>query len=173
MNMYIKKNSVSAQRGFTLIESLVAFLMVSIGMLGIASLQTMSIRAGYDAHLNTVAMIKAGEIMDRIRANPTQVNAYAVGTGGTGTNNACNDTGSVSACSPAQLAADDIFHWKTDLKTALPENTKTTGSISIMPPPAGSALTTVTVTINWNSQQDVIDRESHTLVSEICGALQC
>lgn len=165
---------MNTQRGFTLIEALVAFLILSVGMLGIASLQTVSLRSGQTASLRTVAVIKAGEILDRIRANPSAVNNYAVAAGATGSNKGCN-TG-LNKCSPADMAADDIFTWKNDLKAALPNNTGTTASVVVTPPGAGAVLTDVTVTVNWEERavdSKNIQTQSYSVTTSICGAIQC
>jgi len=42
-------------KGFSLIETLIALFILSIGMLGILSLQTIAIRRNYDAYLSSVA----------------------------------------------------------------------------------------------------------------------
>ena len=171
MNHMASKNK---QRGFTLIEALVAFLILSVGMLGIASLQTVSLRSGQTAALRTVAVIKAGEILDRIRANPTQVLLYAASTGDTGVDNGCN-TG-VNICTLADMAADDIYTWKQSLTDALPNNAGTTASITVTPPGAGEVLTDVTVTINWEERSvdaSSIQSQSYSVTTSLCGALLC
>lgn len=165
-----------SQRGFSLIEALVAFLILSVGMLGIASLQTVSLRAGSTAALRNVAVIKAGEFMELIRSNPTQVANYAVGASSTGTDNNCSDTGTVSACTPQQMAEDDIYHWLQSLRGALPNNSGTSATVSITPPAAGEALTTVTISINWterNADTQTLDNQNYSLTGQVCGALKC
>ena len=87
------KNTMFKQSGFSLIEALVAFLILSIGLLGIASLQMISLKAGKTAEMRTVAVIKAEEILERIRNNPEQVMDYISGAGDLGVNNGCNDAG--------------------------------------------------------------------------------
>ena len=63
MNMHmINKHR---QKGFSLIEALVAFLILSVGMLGIASLQTISLKSGQTASFRSVAVIKAQEIINK------------------------------------------------------------------------------------------------------------
>jgi len=147
------------QKGFSLIEALVAFMIISIGMLGIASLQTISMRAGHTAITRTAVILSSQNILDRMRANTTQLTAYAVTATDMGTDNSCNDIegyvgeasegGSITAastCTPALLAADDIFHWK---KT-LPPNV--TASIAVTAPAAPRVLNTVTISINWTER---------------------
>ena len=76
MNMLNNKIK-SGQQGFTLIEALVAFLILSIGMLGIASLQTMSLKSGHTAALRTAAVLKVDEILESMRSNPTAMRLIA------------------------------------------------------------------------------------------------
>ena len=67
-------------RGFTLVELLIALLVLSIGMLGIAALFAESLQAGRSAQLRTQAVSIAADLADRIRANHVSAGAYA-GTG--------------------------------------------------------------------------------------------
>jgi type IV pilus assembly protein PilV len=95
-------------RGFTLIEALVALLVLSIGLLGIASLQLSSLRWNHGASLRSQATLLAYDIVDRMRANQTAANAgeYDVAFAATGT------AGTVSG--------DDKIRWKTVLAATLP-----------------------------------------------------
>ena len=142
-----------AQSGFSLIEALVAFLILSIGMLGIASLQTMSSKAGHTATLRAVAVMKADEILESMRANPTVLASYSAGTGDNGTDNGCSQTGTpASVCTPAQQAADDIFRWKRSLTDALPNNAQSTASVVVTAPVPPETLSNIVVTINWGER---------------------
>lgn len=143
------------QAGFSLIEALVAFLILSIGMLGIASLQTMSLKAGHTATLRMAAVMKTDEILESMRANPSAVLSYAAGTADSGADNGCSQTTVIAVvCSPVQLAADDIFRWKRSLTDALPNNASTTASVVVTPPVPPETMTNIVVTINW-SERDV------------------
>ncbi len=59
-------------RGFTLVEVLIALIIMSVGMLGIAGLYVQSMQAGRTSMLRHHAVTLAGDIADRIRANPTR-----------------------------------------------------------------------------------------------------
>ncbi|WP_111658189.1 type IV pilus modification protein PilV [Isoalcanivorax indicus] len=57
------------QRGFSLMEVLVALLILSIGLLGLAGLQTRGIQMNHSAHLASQANYLGYDILDRMRAN--------------------------------------------------------------------------------------------------------
>ncbi len=56
-------------RGFTLIEVLVSMIILALGLLGLASLQGISLKNNQDAHLFSQANALAYEMSDRIKAN--------------------------------------------------------------------------------------------------------
>jgi len=62
--------SGNKQRGFTLLEVLIALLVLSIGLLGLAALQTTGLRSNEMASMRTTATQLAYDISDRMRANP-------------------------------------------------------------------------------------------------------
>jgi len=163
------------QRGFSLIEALVAFLVLSIGMLGIASLQVLSLKAGSTAVMRTVAVMKVEEMMERVRNNPTQVNSYATASA-TGVNNGCNDYATYKACTPAEMVQDDIFHWIEELKSRLP-NTGVTASIAVLAPvPGTQPVATVTVTVNWQeraTETQSLESMSYSSSAYICDNTAC
>ena len=59
---------IGIQRGFTLIEVLVAVLVLSIGLLSLAALQGISLRNNHSAYLRTQANNIAYEVIDQMRA---------------------------------------------------------------------------------------------------------
>ena len=59
-----------ASAGFSLMEVLVAMLILAIGLLGLASLQTQSLKFNHDAYVRSQATILAADIMDKMRADP-------------------------------------------------------------------------------------------------------
>ena len=89
---------VTRIRGFTLIESLVALRVLSIGLLGIAALYMETLRASRAALYRTEAVTIAADLADRMRANRNPANAY---TGG-GQN---------------AVAAADLDEWDTEVAT--------------------------------------------------------
>jgi type IV pilus assembly protein PilV len=63
------KQRPRASRGFTLIEALVALLVLSIGLLGVAALQLTSLRSNTSSSYRSQATFLAYDIADRMRAN--------------------------------------------------------------------------------------------------------
>jgi type IV pilus assembly protein PilV len=59
----------SRSRGFTLLEILVALLILTIGLLGLGTLQMTSLRYNHSALLRSQATLLAQDILDRMRAN--------------------------------------------------------------------------------------------------------
>lgn len=114
----MKTLSEKLTKGFSLIEVLVALVVLTIGLLGMAGLQGYSITGSYNAHLRTQATALAQDIIDRMRANP----AEALGTSydvdfGDAPSSGTDCIGSSATCTTAQLAAYDLREWKCNLGT--------------------------------------------------------
>ena len=119
------------QRGFSMIEVLIALLILAIGLLGIAHMQASGMRSTHGAYLRTQATFLAGDILDSMRANvtPARAGSYDVAFGGTGTG--------------GTVEGDDLIAWKAALAAALPAGDgqiTTTGS-------------DVTVEVSWTGLQ--------------------
>lgn len=105
--------------GFTLVEVLVALVVMSVGLLGIAALYLEGLRAGRTAVYRTTAITLAADMADRIRANRDGGGAYA-GTGPVSDPGLACVNGDVD-CTPADLAADDWFEWRQRITEQLPQ----------------------------------------------------
>ena len=64
------------EAGFSLIEVLVAMLILAIGLLGLAALQTLGVRFGNDAFVRTQGTTIAYDIIDKLRINRGNVTNY-------------------------------------------------------------------------------------------------
>ncbi|MFQ5610104.1 MAG: type IV pilus modification protein PilV, partial [Woeseiaceae bacterium] len=102
-------------KGFSLVEVLIALIVMSVGMLGIASLYVQSMQAGRTSLFRHNAVTLAGDIADRIRANPLAVAAYATPDGA---DNSCIAMG--ITCNAPQMAMHDIFLWEAQSRDTLP-----------------------------------------------------
>lgn len=108
--------SRTQQPGFTLIEVLIALVVLSIGLLGLAGLQSAGLRFNQSAAMRTQATQLAYDLADRMRANSVAVNAGDY-LGAAGTTVACHTT---TGCSPAEMAADDLAAWNAAITRYLP-----------------------------------------------------
>ena len=104
--------STARPAGFTLIEVLVAVLVMSIGLLGLASLQATSLRFNNDSSSQTQATYLASDMADRMRANVSKAADYPGKAGSANTN--CYST---AGCSPDEMAANDVQEWNDALVT--------------------------------------------------------
>lgn len=103
-------------RGFSMVEVLVALVVLGVGMLGIASLYVVTLRSSGSAISRMQAVNLASDLGDRIRANRMGRDAYAGAAAESG--DTC--VGDSAACSPAQMAAHDLFVWQQQIAAALP-----------------------------------------------------
>lgn len=102
--------------GFTLVEVMVTSLIVSLGFLGLAGLQTASLRNTQSASQRSETAFLAYEMADRIRSNPQGVRAGHYDNQSQ-TDDQCVDT----MCSPAERAGYDLAIWGADLGARLPK----------------------------------------------------
>ena len=128
------RKSVHRAGGFTLVEVLIALVVLSIGMLGIAALYLESLRASRSALVRTEAVTFAADIADRIRANRNPLDAYDCG----GTCEA--DEGGNA------IAVADLNAWRTAVAAQLPGGTT---SITFAGG-AANATNVYIVTVGWS-----------------------
>ena len=136
--MTTRPNKASGM-GFTLVEVMVALAVVSIGMLGIASLYTQALGAARTTQYRSQAINLLADMADRIRANRLGGAAYA----GAAADNNCGLTGGAT-CTPAELAAYDLYTWGQSVEDLLPA-----GQWSVTRT-AATALPTYTINVEWD-----------------------
>ncbi len=129
-------------RGFTLLEVLIAMVVLSVGLLGLAGLQATSLKNNHDAYLRTIATLQAYDMADRMRANIQGVNLGLYNDiSGTSTAPDCN-----TDCDANAIAALDSSRWNRANEELLPVGTGTvTGA---------GANSIFTVTVEWTEFDD-------------------
>lgn len=105
----------SSQQGLSLIESMVSLLIISIGLLGIASLQINAMKLNSSAYWHSQAIMAAHNMADRVRANKDETNNYI----GIDTSDDFAQDCLANACTPAQMRLADATDWG-DLLTTIP-----------------------------------------------------
>jgi type IV pilus assembly protein PilV len=117
------------QDGFTLLEVLIALVVLSIGLLGVSKIQALGLRASADANLRTEATFLANDMIERMRANrPSADSGYYAGIGYAAIDCAippakvCSEgtAGAANNCSTTEMADEDAFNWFCQVTTRLP-----------------------------------------------------
>jgi type IV pilus assembly protein PilV len=99
----------SRSAGFTLIEVLIALIVLVLGVLGAAGMTLASIRDSKQSGLRSQASAFAYELSDLMRANPGQETVFTSAASAASTS--CWTTG----CSPTDMAKNDYYEWSTKL----------------------------------------------------------
>ena len=107
--------SHAAQRGLTLIEVLVSLLILSIGILGLATLQTASLNFNNASAQRTQATVLAYDMADRMRANRAAAVAGDYDLALAATPPAC-----AAPAAGGSVAAQDLSAWRMALACRLP-----------------------------------------------------
>ena len=148
-----------SERGVTLLEVLIALVIVSIGLLGIAKMQALAIASTRISSMRSLIAIEASSLASAIHANRaywstvgTAANTFQVNvTSGAGggvitsstdpalTNNPPNCA--ATPCIGAPMAAYDLQAWGGALFNVMPTST---GSVT-----CSGLQTACTVTVNW------------------------
>lgn len=119
------------QRGVSMIEVLVALVLLAVGVLGIAGLQIISKRNNYDSAQRTTAAALATNLYERMRANASQqallqylnsagggLGSGLTGSGQQGAEPSPKCASSLDTCSATQLAQHDVWYWEQQLDGA-------------------------------------------------------
>ena len=135
------RSNPGGSRGFTLLEVLIALVVLSIGLLGIAGLQGVGLRSSHGAYLSSQASLLAYDMADRIRANPQTIAAY---------NGFDSTTVDCAAPPVTPLAAADAAQWACAIEALLPN-----GSGNIDGVTGADGTVSYTITVRWEDLQTV------------------
>ena len=146
-------------RGMTLVESLVALVVLSVGMLGIAGLMLTGISSNRSALYRTQAVNLASDMAERIRANANARIAYdSLAYDGAPDLQDCaptaNDAG--SNCTVAQLAEDDLARWIVSIRTALPafRGEPAQGDVQVIAAGFAGQPDTYRINVSWQEPRE-------------------
>lgn len=112
----LNKPFQKVQGGFSLIEILISFVVLAVGLLGVASMQKKGVESNHSAYLRTQAVSLASDMANRIRANEAGHQAGNYNQPTASETSTCLSTG----CTAAQLAGHDYFEWSQQLQSVLP-----------------------------------------------------
>ena len=125
--------TAARQHGMSLLEVLVALVLVVVGVLGAVDLQTKALRFNASAAYQTQASFLAYDMLDRLRANPGELSSYAITV-----NTAC-----AAAAQSSSILATDREDFARAVSCLLPSGY---GSVAV----SGSRAT---VTVGWSEQR--------------------
>jgi type IV pilus assembly protein PilV len=155
----------SSSRGFSLVEVMIALIVVSLGLLGVAKLEAVSYSSTNVASKRSLAAFQAASLAAAMHVNrgywaqtdPAGANITLQGTAYTVVSGAANlavslggvaggpggtCTSLITPCAVTDLAAYDLLNWATNLNTALPGETAVIACGAVTP-------ISCTITINW------------------------
>lgn len=131
---------MNRSNGFTLIEVLIAMLVLAVGLLGLAGLQATSLKNNQSAYNRSQATQLAYDLADKMRANVAGLATYTT-AGAAAQKTPCLTT---TGCSPTDMAKNDLFEWNNAVATAFPSGV---GAIAV-------ATGVFTITITWDDDHD-------------------
>jgi type IV pilus assembly protein PilV len=139
--------------GFSLVEAMVALLVISTGMIGVAAMFGQGLGASRNALYRTQAVHLVADMGDRIRVNRLGGLAY----NNDPADRSC-DPGGDTDCTPQQMAEHDLWVWEPRVAQMLPAGVGTVVVVDGTPP-------TYTITVRW--QESGFGETAHTIAIQV------
>jgi type IV pilus assembly protein PilV len=178
----MKRVYVNARsRGFSLMEVMVALIVICVGLLGIAKMQALSLSNSTTSRMRSLAAIEAASLASAMHSNrqywantaPATVTVNpgaitstdaALTAAVTATNpGAClGAPGTISQCAALPLAAYDLARWNTSLSALLPPPPAPTAMATISCPAIAGTPTSCTIQISWGERAIAINQQETT-----------
>lgn len=158
VKMKIKQGflSIRTQAGTGMIEVLVAIVILSIGLLGLAGLQTAGLKSNQSASFRSTASMMAYSILDSMRAN-----RISAGDGSYNHSLPEDDPAEAEAEAEAEGEVEipgDVTAWLDELKSRLPDGN---GAIDI------DADNRVTITIQWDDSRGAATPQQFVMTTRL------
>ncbi|BEU74816.1 hypothetical protein MAFF211271_43710 (plasmid) [Ralstonia syzygii subsp. indonesiensis] len=149
------------QAGFSMIETLITLIVISVGLLGLAKIQAASISSTQNTRVRSLIALQTESLAAAMHANkgfwaaglaPSTftVSATTV-TDASGTLNA-SVSGCSSACTPSLLAAYDVQAWASAMNAKFPSYSATVNCSTSVSTPV-----TCNVTVSWSEKYVAIN----------------
>lgn len=134
-----KGNDAGGQAGFSLLEGLIAMTILTVGLLGLAAMQTIAMTRTVDAKELGIATNLAAEMIERVHHNRRNVTAY----------NGFDSLIDGTAPGATQPIADgDFFQWQANLDNS--GLSLVQGTVAVVATgPVSLTQSQVTIAVNW------------------------
>lgn len=153
VKMKIKQSflSIRMQTGTGMIEVLVAIVILSIGLLGLAGLQTAGLKSNQSASFRSTASMMAYSMLDSMRANRISAGE------GSYSHSLSEDDPTAEAEGEVEIPGD-VTAWLDELKSRLPDGN---GAIDI------DADNKVTITIQWDDSRGAATPQQFVMTTRL------
>ncbi|HSD16083.1 MAG TPA: type IV pilus modification protein PilV [Thermomonas sp.] len=128
-------------RGIGLIEVMVSVMVLAVGLLGIAAMQSMALRGGQGSLESTQAVMATNSILEAIRANRTAADSYNMAK-----------TCTIPTAGGSAVANDKIA-WITDLKSTIGSGTSDSTTCGQITNCDDANATNCTITVFWDDSR--------------------
>lgn len=177
----ISRIKQTVQKGFTLIEAMIAVVVFSFGLLGVAGVMIVSVKNNHNGYLRSQAIFLANSIVDSMSSNSQEVwnnsynGNYGYPSGFSSVANMCTDAAPCT-CVGGGIATRETQLWSNMLIQQLPNGS---GSIQCVPAtaqlyvPANCQeigepyLGICTITVTWNESNETNSASLQTLTLEV------
>jgi type IV pilus assembly protein PilV len=146
-------HAMKQARGFSMLEVLIAMLVIMIGALGIASMQLLAVTSTENARYQNVATMLGSSLAGAMQANvnfwgtpPPSITV--IGTTNVGGPAATSATceGPTNVCTGVVMASRDLRVWGKEVADSLP------GGRAVIVCPALSSPAICTITVSWTQR---------------------
>ncbi|GAP74864.1 MULTISPECIES: type IV pilus modification protein PilV [Pseudoalteromonas] len=158
------------QNGFTLLETLIAFIVLVFGLLGAVALQAKAKQATYDSMQRSAALGVAHDVIGRIKANTlaAMAGAYNV-TVSSDDPVAANYASCINAnCGSGALAAFDIEQWRRAIRAQENTGALADATVCVDTRVNGEQLD-IDVIVSWASRQELASTGDIVQSKDECG----
>ncbi|MFK8053549.1 MAG: type IV pilus modification protein PilV [Woeseiaceae bacterium] len=152
--MPLRRLHRKAQSGYTLLEILIAAILLTGGLVGLASMQVNGTRLNNSAYLRSQANVLAYDIVDRMRANLVDARA----------GNYDLAIGDATPALSGNVEDIDLVQWRTNLAYYLPAGN---GAITRVAGATTDDQARFTITVRWNDGRAAADVVDFVLVTDL------
>jgi type IV pilus assembly protein PilV len=139
--------TLNRQSGFSLLEILVAMIIIAIGVLGVAGLQASALKFAKSSDTRVMAVILGNDMMERIRSNHVGAKLGEYSSAYAMSSRTCNPLPTTTA---ATTAAEDTARWLSAVACALPAGK---GKITITAGATDNDPSTAQIDLQWDESR--------------------